>query len=130
MIDHAQVGFIQIDAGRIGGITTARQVARYASERGVKYVNHTFTTDLALSASVQAYAGQETDTLCEFPFDPSALARDFTQNKMVANARGQVTIPDRPGLGVEPDLEALRKYFVPVELKVGGETVFRSLELK
>ena len=56
LIDYAGLGFIQIDAGRIGGITTARQVAAYAASRGVTYVNHTFTTSLALSASLQPYA--------------------------------------------------------------------------
>ena len=57
MIDHGGVGFIQIDAGRIGGLAPAKRVADYARERGVTYVNHTFTSHLALSASLQPYAG-------------------------------------------------------------------------
>ena len=129
MVDYAGVGFIQIDAGRIGGITTARAVARYAAGRGVRYVNHTFTTPLALSASLQPYAGSEADTLCEYPFEPSALARDFTRTKIIPDRQGCVRVPDGPGLGVEPDLDALQKYFVPVEIKVGGTTVFSSTAL-
>lgn len=50
MIDHAGIGFVQIDAGRIGGLTDAKRVADYASTKGVTYVNHTFTSQLALSA--------------------------------------------------------------------------------
>ena len=57
MIDYGGVGFIQIDAGRIGGLAPAKRVADYARERGVTYVNHTFTSHLALSASLQPYAG-------------------------------------------------------------------------
>ena len=57
MIDHARVGFIQIDAGRIGGITVGQAVADYARGKGVTYVNHTFTSHLALSASLQPFAG-------------------------------------------------------------------------
>src|SRR5262249_36691318 len=78
MIDYAGLGYVQIDAGRIGGITTAKQVADYAKAKGVQFVNHTFTTQLALSASLQPYAGLEGDVLCEYPFEPSPLGRDFT----------------------------------------------------
>jgi L-alanine-DL-glutamate epimerase-like enolase superfamily enzyme len=74
LIDHSGVGYIQIDAGRIGGITPARAVADYARARGVPYVNHTFTSHLALSASLQPYAGSRHDTLCEYPVEPKALA--------------------------------------------------------
>ena len=61
------VGFIQIDAGRIGGLAPAKRVADYARERGVTYVNHTFTSHLALSASLQPYAGHPAGAICEYP---------------------------------------------------------------
>ena len=44
MIDHAGIGFVQIDAGRIGGLTDAKRAADYAAAKGVTYVNHTFTS--------------------------------------------------------------------------------------
>ena len=34
MIDYADIGFVQIDAGRIGGISVTKQVADYAQARG------------------------------------------------------------------------------------------------
>ncbi|PWU09827.1 MAG: mandelate racemase [Verrucomicrobia bacterium] len=126
MIDYAGLGYVQIDTGRIGGITTAKQIADYAGTKGVRFVNHTFTTHLALSASLQPYAGMETDDLCEYPFEPSALARDFTATKLQANADGQVRVPDQPGLGLEPDWPALKQYLVEVEIKVAGQVIFSS----
>ena len=48
LIDFANVGYVQVDCGRIGGIGAAALVADYAQERGVTYVNHTFTSHLAL----------------------------------------------------------------------------------
>ena len=125
LIDYAGVGFIQIDPGRIGGITTARQVADYARARQVQFVNHTFTTHLALSASLQPYAAHP-DAFCEYPFEPSALARDFTAAKLAVDASGRVSVPEQPGLGIEPDLPALKKYRVDVEIRVAGRTVFLS----
>src|SRR5690606_23743653 len=66
MIDRAGIGFVQIDSGRIGGIGPSRMVAQYANQRGVKYVNHTFASHLALSASLQAFAGHPEGDLCEY----------------------------------------------------------------
>ena len=101
MIDYAGVGYIQIDTGRIGGITTAKQVADYAAQKGVLFVNHTFTTHLALSASIQPYAGLKVHELCEYPFDPSPLGRDFTRTKMAPDQNGLITLPDGPGRPAE-----------------------------
>jgi len=129
IIDHGGIGFVQIDTGRIGGITTAKQVADYARARNVRYVNHTFTTHLALSASLQPYAGRREDDLCEYPFAPSELGRDFTKNKIAPDANGMIQLPEAPGLGIEPDIEALKKFERDVEIKVDGEVIFRSRPL-
>ncbi len=126
MIDYAGLGFVQVDAGRIGGITTAKQAADYAAAKGIQFVNHTFTTHLALSASLQPCAGIEGDNLCEYPFEPSALACEFTTTKLLPDRQGLIRLPDKPGLGIEPDLTALKKYLVDVEIKVAGGTLFSS----
>lgn len=126
MIDYAGLGFVQIDAGRIGGISTAKDSADYAAAKGVTYVNHTFTTPLALSASLQPYAGLAQHEICEYPFEPSSLARDFTKTQLVPNSAGYIEIPPGAGLGLEPDTEALRKYLVEVEIRAAGRPVYRT----
>ena len=126
MIDCAGLAYVQIDTGRIGGITTAKQVADYASAKGVRYVNHTFTTHLALSASLQPYAGMEKDGICEYPFAPSALGRDFTCTRLLPNAEGCIEIPEAAGLGIIPDTGALQSYLQDVEIRVSGKILFRS----
>lgn len=129
MIDYSGVGYIQIDTGRIGGITTAKQVADYAARRNVFFVNHTFTTHLALSASIQPYAGLKHHELCEYPFDPSSLGRDFTQVKIAPDKNGLIRLPDGAGLGIEPDLAALQKYALDVEIRVAGKEIFKSVPI-
>ena len=126
MIDFAGLAYIQIDAGRIGGITAAKAVADYAASRSVQFVNHTFTSSLALSASLQPYAGLENHSLCEVPSEPSALAKELTSTRLMPDAQGLIHLPEKPGLGLEPNLEALKKYYVPVEIKIGPRIVFRS----
>jgi L-alanine-DL-glutamate epimerase-like enolase superfamily enzyme len=101
-------------------------VADCARSKKIQFVNHTFTTHLALSASLQPYAGFKEDDLCEFPFEPSALAREFTAEKLLPDAQGQIHIPDALGLGIEPDLAALEKYLVEVEIRVAGRSLLSS----
>ena len=126
LIDYGRVGFIQIDCGRIGGIGPAKRVADYATARGVTFVNHTFTSHLALSASLQPYAGLQNHEICEFPFSPKPVALAFTANHLERDADGQVAAPDAPGLGIAIDAAGVRRYLVDVDIKVGGRALFAS----
>jgi L-alanine-DL-glutamate epimerase-like enolase superfamily enzyme len=126
LIDFGKVGYIQIDCGRIGGIGPAKRVADYAAARGVTYVNHTFTSHLALSASLQPYAGLETNRICEYPVVPKQLAVDLTTNHLTPDANGEVRAPDAPGLGMDVSSAALKQYLVDVEIRVGGRTLYAS----
>jgi L-alanine-DL-glutamate epimerase-like enolase superfamily enzyme len=128
-IDYGKVGFIQIDCGRIGGIGPAKAVADYASRRGVTYVNHTFTSHLALSASLQPYAGLADHLICEYPASPKALAREIAANPLLRDAEGEIVISDRPGLGIDVDVNAIAKYLVDVRIEAKGETLFSSPRL-
>jgi L-alanine-DL-glutamate epimerase-like enolase superfamily enzyme len=126
LIDYGGIGFVQIDCGRIGGIGPARQVADYAAAHGVTYVNHTFTSHLALSASLQPYAGLAEHTICEYPAAPKALAVDLTRNHLRPDASGQVQIPDAPGLGIEINPQVVHQYQVPLEIHVSGRCLYTS----
>jgi L-alanine-DL-glutamate epimerase-like enolase superfamily enzyme len=126
LIDYGGIGFVQIDCGRIGGIGPAKRVAEHAVAKGVTYVNHTFTSHLALSASIQPYAGLADHRICEYPVTPKPVAWDMTRNHLIRDENGEIAAPDAPGLGIEISDEAIRKYGVDVELKVRGETIFRS----
>lgn len=126
LIDYGGIGFVQIDCGRIGGIGPAKQVADYAAARGVTYVNHTFTSHLALSASMQPFAGLKDHVICEYPAAPKALAVELTRNHLQPDAQGQVAAPEAPGLGMDIDAQAVARYQLPVELRVGGRLLYAS----
>jgi len=130
MLDYADLGFIQIDAGRIGGISPAAEVARSARECNVTYINHTFTSHLALSASLQPFAGSQEDEICEYPVAPKALAYAITANHIERDAEGVVRAPDAPGLGMRIDLGAARRYLVETEIRVAGEVLYCTPELR
>ncbi|MBS0205871.1 MAG: mandelate racemase/muconate lactonizing enzyme family protein [Planctomycetes bacterium] len=129
MIDYAGLKYVQIDAGRIGGITISKDVADYAVNHGVTYVNHTFTSNLALSASLQPFAGLKSHEICEFPTELKSLATAMTKNHITPDVNGQVRAPDSPGLGIEPDLAGIQPYLVDVEIRVGSRVLYRTPQL-
>ena len=128
LIDHGGVGFIQVDTGRIGGIGPAAEVAGHAHRKGVEFVNHTFTSQLALAASLTPYAEAPEGKLCEYPVAPSPLAVALTPVRL-RGEDGLVRLPDAPGLGIEPDTAALAPYLKQVEIVIDGKTLYTTPEL-
>ena len=104
----------------------AASVADYAVARGITFVNHTFTSHLALSASLQPYAGLRDHELCEFPFAPKPLALEFTANHFARDSQGYISLSDAPGLGIQIDASPARKYLVDVEIKAKGTQLFST----
>ena len=109
MIEYAGLKFIQIDTGRIGGISIAKKVADLAVQNNITYVNHTFTSPLALSASMQPFAGLENDTTCEYPVELKPLAAAISKTKILSDDTGYIHVPEQPGLGISVNTAALKK---------------------
>ncbi|HVR67990.1 MAG TPA: mandelate racemase/muconate lactonizing enzyme family protein [Verrucomicrobiae bacterium] len=128
-IDIGKVGYIQIDCGRIGGIGPAKQVADYAVGKGVTYVNHTFTSHLALCASIQPFAGLSDHRICEYPVKPQPMAWEMCKTHIAPDANGEVRVPEAPGLGMEMDRAAMKKYLIDAEIAVGGKVLYRTPSL-
>ena len=129
LIDYGRVGFIQIDCGRIGGIGPSKEVADYAVAKGVTFVNHTFTSHLALSASMQPFAGLADHRICEYPAMPKPLAVEMTANHLTPDANGEIAAPDAPGLGITVSAAGARKYLQDVDIRVNGRRLFATAEL-
>ncbi|MDH3668704.1 MAG: mandelate racemase/muconate lactonizing enzyme family protein [Paracoccaceae bacterium] len=128
MIDHGGLDFVQIDAGRMG-ISEARRVAEYAAAKDVRFVNHTFNSDLALSASLQAFAGNAKDDICEYPVERKLIGESLVKDRIARDADGMVWAPEAPGLGLEPDPDMIRRFLVDVEIKVASEVLYRTPEV-
>ncbi len=127
MMTNAGLDFVQIDVGRIGGITPAAEVCRRARELGVHYVNHTFKSHLTVAASIHVFAGIEEFDLVEYPAGESPLILGMTApTGIFRDANGMVSAPDRPGLGVEASLGTVRKYLRKVRIELDGKLLYES----
>ena len=129
LIDFGGAGFIQIDCGRIGGIGPAKAIADYAVERGVTFVNHTFTSHLAMSASLQPYAGLQDHALCEYPAEPKSLAIDMMANPVPFDSNGCISAPDAPGIGVDINTAGAGRYLRDVEISIDGKRIYATPSL-
>ncbi len=130
LIDFGAVKFIQVDSARIGGIGPSKIVADHAVRRGVTFVNHTFTSHLALSASLQAFTGLEHHRICEYPVEPKQVAWDLSVDHIGRNSDGEIFAPEEPGLGIRVNEAALTPYLRKVEIKVDDETIYLSPSLR
>ncbi len=126
IIVNGGVQFVQIDAGRIGGIMPSFQVRQLAEQRGVQYVNHTFKSHLSLAASLHVFATNPDFDLLEFPAAGSELSQRIVKDPFQVDADGLVRVIDLPGLGVEVDIEGISPFLVPVNIEIGTETVFEQ----
>ena len=119
--------YVQIDVGRIGGITEAKRVADRAKTLGIKYVNHTFKSHLSIAASIHVFAGFRSFDIIEYPAGDSPLILDLTApSGIFRDPEGFVQASDAPGLGVNVNLEAIRKYQRSVNIEIDGQTLYKS----
>jgi len=124
MIRFGKVKFIQIDAGIAGGILAGKEICDFAEENSVQYVNHTFTSHLQLSSSLQPYANSSKSLYAEYPQQLKSLAWDLTTNHIQMDNNGCINIPSGVGHGININQKALEQYSVDVDIYINKEKIF------
>ena len=117
IVQRRAVDVIQPDISRAGGFTEGRRIAALASAHRVGVMPHMFGTVIRLAATLQWLATLPEDpggihpTPCYLEMDvmENGLRTDLSPTRFDVE-EGIVRIPDGPGLGVEIDPEALRRY--------------------
>lgn len=124
LITRGCVDIVQPDLANSGGFTECRRIVAIADAFGVQYIPHVVsTTPIGLAAALHLLA-----TLRDFPNSrtPSPLnqipalelhrqpnpLRDELCTTRIEAVDGYVDIPDGPGLGIEIDEHALRRFTV------------------
>ncbi|MGQ9555883.1 MAG: mandelate racemase/muconate lactonizing enzyme family protein [Anaerolineae bacterium] len=100
---------VQPDVTKVGGISEERRVAWMAQENGVRFIPHGWNTAIGLAADLQlASAFPDTD-LVEY-LAGSPYIDDITVGGWHLDAEGMLAIPDKPGLGLTLDSDAVARY--------------------
>ena len=112
LMDHGRVHVAQPDIGRVGGITEALRVCEMAAERGRRIVPHCWKTGIGIAASAHLAAVTPHCPFIEFlpaELTDSQLRQDLVKDDLQI-IDGKVAVPDQPGLGIELDMDALRRF--------------------
>lgn len=126
LLVNGRLDFLQIDPGRIGGITPAFDALRLAQREGRTFVNHTFKSHLSLAAAMSVMAGEPSAPWVEYCESDSPLVRGLVANPIELDGHGQVRLTDRPGLGVEVNLKAVAQYARAVTMSIDGRIIGAS----
>ena len=114
LMDTGEVDVAQPDVGRCGGLTEAKRICDMAAERGRLIVPHCWKTGIGIAAS--AHLAAVTPHCPYIEFLPADLCDSLLRKELVTRDlelhEGQILLPDRPGLGVEVDPVALKKFEV------------------
>ena len=113
LMDEGRIDVVQIDPTRSGGLTEARKIAWAAFDRGRAVINHSFTTDINIAASLALLAAIPEAPFLEYCVEDSPLRTELVRNPFTVEG-GYVELRDAPGLGVEIDEEVLERYAVSI----------------
>jgi L-alanine-DL-glutamate epimerase-like enolase superfamily enzyme len=106
----------QADVVLAGGIEGCRRVSELAQEYGRSWSPHTWSNGYGLVANLHAALAFSTCPYIEVPYDPpawNATRRDWLLPTPLEIAPdGTIAPPPGPGLGVDPDFDALEEYRV------------------
>ena len=109
LIWEAHLDVIQPDISRAGGLSEAKRIACMAHEANRVCVPHAFRTGVLVAACLQLIAAIPNSAFLEFSVTESALRRELLVEPFQV-VRGRVAVPNKPGLGIEINPEALKKY--------------------
>jgi D-galactarolactone cycloisomerase len=103
------VDYLQPDVARAGGITEIIKIAALAAQHGVPISFHTWGDGVALAASVHLSAALQNSVVMELDYTYNPLREELLRQPLAVR-NGYLVPPDKPGLGIELNLEALRKF--------------------
>ena len=100
---------VQPDVTKVGGISEERRIGWMAQEHGARFIPHGWNTAIGLAADLHlASAFPDTD-LVEY-IDGSPYVDAIVAEPWRLDGEGMLAIPDRPGLGIQLDNDAIARY--------------------
>ncbi|GAB3561749.1 mandelate racemase/muconate lactonizing enzyme family protein [Amycolatopsis endophytica] len=113
-LEHDVLDVYQMDVVLAVGMHRARTLAELAQLKHRQFTPHSWTNGIGVLANLHVAAGVGGGPFFEFPFDPPGWTperRDFMlAEPVMINAAGELEVPQAPGLGVELDEDAVRRW--------------------
>ena len=114
LIERGKIDVAQPDIGRVGGFLEAKKVCEFAAARGRIIVPHCWKTGLSVTAT--AHLAFNTPNCAFIEYLPPHLCIETLRRELVQDGfaflDGQILPPTAPGLGIEVNMDVLRRYKV------------------
>ena len=114
MLEKGCFDIYQPDATFGGGISDALRVQQACIERGLHFAPHTWSNGFSMVVNLHVHAAGAMDHPLEYPIEPPGWTPRYRDallaEPVLADYRGTVAIPDKPGLGIEIDEDLLARH--------------------
>jgi D-galactarolactone cycloisomerase len=110
-LERHAVDIVQPDCTKCGGLTEAWRIGWMAYDHNIQLVPHGWNTAVGLAADLHLTAALPVASYVEY-LTPSPYLDELVTTPFRPDAEGYLNVPDRPGLGIELNREALKRFGV------------------
>jgi L-alanine-DL-glutamate epimerase-like enolase superfamily enzyme len=107
-LERHAVDIIQPDCTKVGGLTESWRIAWMAYEHNIQWVPHGWNTAIGLAADLHLAAALPVARYVEY-LTPCVYLDEIITEPFRPDAEGYLAIPEKPGLGIELNREALKR---------------------
>jgi D-galactarolactone cycloisomerase len=100
---------VQPDVTKVGGISEERRIAWLAQDHGIQFIPHGWNTAVGLAADLQLASAISGTDMVEY-LTGSPFIDEITVGGWSLDADGMLPIATAPGLGLELDPDAVKRY--------------------
>ncbi|PSP59389.1 enolase [Halobacteriales archaeon QH_7_66_36] len=116
LIETGAVDIVAPDMPKVGGMRETRKIADVASGRYIPVAMHNVSSPVATTAAAHVGAAVPNALAVEYHSYELGWWSDLVEESVIED--GYITVPEEPGLGVTPDMDAVAEHMVE------GETLF------
>ena len=109
LLEAGAVDLVQPDVCKTGGLTEARAICQMAESYGVPYAPHYLGSAIGLVASLHLCASTPGFWRMELDANPNPFRSQLVGQALTVKD-GCLSVPDGPGLGVEPESAIIEQY--------------------
>ncbi len=122
LCDNDSVDIVHPDMATAGGILETKKIGDYAEDKGVGAALHYAGTPVSFMANVHCAAATENISVLEYHPENEEIPEWNSMARLVTGQpfieKGFANVPTAPGLGLELDMDGIKKVLHPADTRV------------
>jgi L-alanine-DL-glutamate epimerase-like enolase superfamily enzyme len=112
LVDARAADIALVDPGRVEGISGMKAAVDVLAAGDVQFVPHSWSSAINTAAALSVFATSVNGRIFELKPDPSPMQHELVTDPFQVEPDGCLAVRDSPGLGVEVDEAAARRYLL------------------